>query len=278
MLAADDATNAEIWKNLPGFYWCAAVSTTRPGSEILAVHSTLRNDEGRIPLLVTRPFGNGKVLFMGMDGAWRWRLGVEDKYHYRFWGQVIRWMAHQRHLAQGESIRLSFSPETLRVGDSVSLLATVFDSSGYPITKGSVSARIVSPSGATERLDLTPIPGGWGVFKGDYTPRISGPLHVIIKNESGTQQLETDLNIERSSREKVGEPANLAILRDIAALTHGVAGTTANFDAVIKRISLLPEPRPIGQRIPLWSQWYTAVALLALFAAYWTARKFSGLT
>jgi hypothetical protein len=260
MLAPDDATNSEIWKNLPGFYWCAAVSDTRPGAEVLAVHSILRNDEGRIPLLVTRPFGNGKVLFMGTDGAWRWRLGVEDKYHYRFWGQVIRWMAHQRHLAQGERIRLSFSPETPRTGDTVSLLATVFDASGFPVTHGSVSARIVAPSGASERLDLNPLPGGWGVFQGDYIPRAGGRLHIIVKDETG------------------GEPANLAILRDIAALTHGMAGATADLDAVLAKIALLPEPRPIEQRIPLWSEWYTAAALLALFAAYWTARKFSGLT
>jgi len=78
LLAPEDATNAAIWKNLPGFYWCAAVTATRPGAEVLAVHTILRNAEGRIPLLVTRPFGNGKVLFMGTDGAWRWRLGVED--------------------------------------------------------------------------------------------------------------------------------------------------------------------------------------------------------
>jgi uncharacterized membrane protein len=278
MLAADDATNAEIWKNLPGFYWCAAVSATRPGAEVLAVHSSQRNDEGRIPLLVTRPFGNGKVLFMGTDGAWRWRLGVEDKYHYRFWGQVIRWMAHQRHLAQGESIRLSFSPENPRTGDAISLLATVFDTSGYPISKGNVSARIVSASGASERLDLMPVPGGWGVFKGDYIPRASGRLHVIVKNETGGQELETDMNVERSSREKVGEPANLAIMRDIAGLTHGVAGGTGDLDAVINKIALLPEPRPIEQRMRLWSEWYSAVALLTLFAAYWTARKLSGMT
>jgi uncharacterized membrane protein len=278
MLAGDDATNAEIWKNLPGFYWCAAVADTRPGAEVLAVHSSLRNDEGRIPLLVTRPFGNGKVLFMGTDGAWRWRLGVEDKYHYRFWGQVIRWMAHQRHLAQGESIRFSFSPENPRTGDTVSLLATVFDSNGYPITKGDVSARITSPSGASERLDMTPVPGGWGVFKADYIPRVSGVLHVLVKNDSGDQQLETDLNVERSSREKVGDPANFEILRDIAGLTHGVSGGVADLDAVLSKIALLPEPRPIEQRVRLWSEWYSAVALLGLFAAYWTARKFSGLT
>jgi uncharacterized membrane protein len=278
MLAADAGANADIWKNLPGFYWCAAVGDTRPGAEVLAVHSNLRNEEGRIPLLVTRPFGNGKVLFMGTDGAWRWRLGVEDKYHYRFWGQVIRWMAHQRHLAQGERIRLSFSPETPRIGDTVSLLATMFDEAGFPVTKGNVSARITTPSGAAERLDLTPVPGGWGVFKGEYTPRGSGRLHITVKNESGDQQLDTDLNVQPSTREQVGNPANLGILRDIAALSRGFAGRTSDLNAVLDKIALLPEPRPIEQRIPLWSEWYTAVALLALFAAYWTARKLSGLT
>jgi hypothetical protein len=277
MLAPDDATNAEIWKNLPGFYWCAAVSDTRPGSEILAIHSNLRNDEGRIPLLVTRPFGNGKVLFMGTDGAWRWRLGVEDKYHYRFWGQVIRWMAHQRHLAQGESIRLSFSPENPRAGDNISLLATVFDSSGYPITKGNVSAQMAAADGASEHLDFDPVPGGWGVFKASYTPRTSGKLHITVKNDGGGQSLETDLNIERSSREKVGDPANLAILRDIAGLTHGISGNINDLATVISKIALLPEPKPLEQRTRLWSEWYTAAALLALFATYWTARKFSGL-
>jgi hypothetical protein len=278
MLAADESANADIWKNLPGFYWCAAVADTRPGAEVLAVHSNLRNVEGRIPLLVTRPFGNGKVLFMGTDGAWRWRLGVEDKYHYRFWGQVIRWMAHQRHLAQGERIRLSFSPETPRTGDTVSLLATVFDSGGFPITHGNVYSRIITPSGASERLDLSPLPGGWGVFKGEYTPRTGGRLHVIVQNDSGGQHLETDLNVERSTREQVGDPANLAILRDIAALTRGVAGGAVGLDAVLKKIALLPEPRPIEERIHLWSEWYTAAALLALFAAYWIARKLYGLT
>ena len=27
---------------------------------------------------------------MGSDSAWRWRRGVEDKFHYRFWSQVVR--------------------------------------------------------------------------------------------------------------------------------------------------------------------------------------------
>ena len=58
---------------------------------------------------VTKTYGTGKVLFMGTDSAWRWREGVEDRYHYRFWGQVARWMAYQRTMAQGQSMRLFFT-------------------------------------------------------------------------------------------------------------------------------------------------------------------------
>ena len=120
---AKSQKNDELWRQLPGFYWCAAVEKSRPGSEVLAVHSAVRNSWGRIPLLVTRSFGNGKVLFMGTDSAWRWRRGVEDKYHYRFWSQIVRWMAHQRHLSKSEGIRLTWTPEVAEVGDKIHLQA-----------------------------------------------------------------------------------------------------------------------------------------------------------
>lgn len=67
----DSQKNDDLWRQLPGFFWSAPVVKSRPGSDVLAVHSTIRNAWGRIPLLVTRPFGSGKVLFMGTDSAWR---------------------------------------------------------------------------------------------------------------------------------------------------------------------------------------------------------------
>ncbi len=103
--------NANIWASLPGFQWYAGVVRAKPGSEVLATHSSETNRHGRIPLIVTKTYGTGKILFMGTDGAWRWRKGVEDKYHYRFWGQVARWMAYQRNMASDELMRLFYSPD-----------------------------------------------------------------------------------------------------------------------------------------------------------------------
>jgi hypothetical protein len=111
MLGNNEEENPEIWRRLPGFYWHAPVIKAKGGSEVLAVHGNRRGKFGPIPLLVTKAAGSGKVLFMGIDSAWRWRRGVEDLYHYRFWGQVARWMSYQRNMAAGQRVRLYFTPE-----------------------------------------------------------------------------------------------------------------------------------------------------------------------
>ncbi len=277
MLAGDEDKNQNVWKNLPGFYWCAAVEKNRPGSEVLAVHSALRNAWGRMPLLVTRPYGNGKVLFMGTDGAWRWRRGVEDKYHYRFWGQVVRWMAHQRHLAQGVGIRLTFSPEDPRAGETVYLQSTVLDSSGYPLEKGSVTGTIRSPKGNQERLEFSPVAGGWGVFKTSFVPPAGGTYKIRIACEEAQRNLETDLVVSRPKREKLGQPANVAAMREIADITHGIAGGVQDLEKIIQQISVLPEPQPIEKRIRLWCNPWWGASILLIFVLYWTARKFAGM-
>jgi hypothetical protein len=81
LLTADPASNESVWRALPGFQWYAPVLRARTGSEVLAVHDNQRTKHGRVPLLVTRNAGLGKVLYMGTDSAWRWRRGVEDTYH-----------------------------------------------------------------------------------------------------------------------------------------------------------------------------------------------------
>lgn len=274
-LAPDDASNAALWRSLPGFYWTAPIRKSRPGATVLAVHESQRNEFGRLPLLVTRDFGNGKVLFLGTDGAWRWRKGVEDRYHYRFWAQVVRWMAHQRHLAGNAGIRLSFAPENPRQGDTIYLLATVFDASGFPIESGRVTADVSGPSGKQERLEFSPVSEGWGVFKANFVPMEPGVFKLRVSGPG--QEIETELLVNAVNRERLGQPANLAILREVAELTQGAAGTPGELEAIVQKISVLPEPKPIEIRIRIWSEWWWGALLLGLLGGYWVSRKVYGM-
>src|SRR3954452_1480814 len=149
-LADSQQENADVWDNLPGFQWYAPIMRAKAGTEVLAVHSDAANYNGRLPVLVTQTFGAGKVFFMGTDGAWRWRKGVEDKYPYRFWGQVVRWMAYQRNMAKGETMRLYYVPDQPKMNQTFTLHANVMDRSGEPLHDGEVSARITTPSGKAE--------------------------------------------------------------------------------------------------------------------------------
>jgi uncharacterized membrane protein len=274
---SEETRNEELWKLLPGFYWSAAVVKSRPGSEVLAVHSLLRNSWGRLPILVTRPFGNGKVLFMGTDSAWRWRRGVEDKYHYRLWSQVVRWMSHQRHLSEEEGIRLAFTPESPVAGDKIYLQATVLDRSGYPIQEGTVSGTFVDPSGNAETVAFSKVEGGWGVFQAELDLEMGGTHRIDLNSVEEDRRMSTELEVAWPSLEKVGRPVNARTLAELAQLTGGTSGSIGDLDSLVGRIALLPEPRPLEKRIRIWSNPWWGGLLLALLSLYWIGRKAAGM-
>ncbi|HEY3897034.1 MAG TPA: vWA domain-containing protein [Chthoniobacter sp.] len=277
MLATDPGANEAVWRGLPGFYWYAPVVKAKPGADVLAVHEAARNQYGRIPLLVTRNTGNGKVLFMGTDSAWRWRKGVEDTYHYRFWGQVVRWMAHQRHLSQDEGVRFFYAPETPKRGDKVHLNATVLDKLGVPISEGKVNVTLTAPSGTSETLDLAAENPEWGVHSGIFIPREGGRYQVEVKCDSAGRRLKTRLDVTVPTLEKVGLPARLDVLREISALTAGKFGGPADLSQMVSSLSLLPERKPEERRFRLWCDPRWCAALLGLFTVYWVGRKMGGL-
>ena len=202
-LADTEEENIGVWESLPGFQWYSAVERAKPGTEVLCVHRDMTNKYGRIPLLVTRTYGFGKILFMGTDGAWRWRKGVEDKYHYRFWSQVVRWMAYQRNMAEGSDklMRLYFSPDTPRLDSTITLNANVMEISGEPLQKGDVIANIVSPSGKSETVRFQQSTGEeWGAFSGQFTPHEPGQHQVTLGCKQVNSTLEAIINVPRRGR------------------------------------------------------------------------------
>jgi hypothetical protein len=276
MLAGNQARNAAVWKTLPGFFWCAAVEKPKPGAEVLAVHPSLRNAHGRMPLLAVRPFGQGEVLFLGIDSAWRWRRGVEDRYHYRFWGQVVRWMAHKRHMAAGEGLRLTFSPEQPQTGDQIFIQATVLDLLDWQENE-TLSTRIQSPSGQTEQIDLRPVPGGWGVYQANFRAEAGGTYRLALAGSRPGRRLDAQITVASATVEQLGQPANAALLREMAQLTRGASGTTADLNRLVTQITLLPDVEPAEQRFQLWANPWWGGWILFLLAIYWTARKAAGM-
>jgi hypothetical protein len=276
-LEDDDDSNSRVWEALPGFQWHAAAMRAKAGTETLATHRSSIGPFGRTPLLVTKTYGTGKVLFMGTDSAWRWRQGVEDKYHYRFWGQVARWMAYQRNMSEGQSMRLFHTPDRPKSGDVVSLNANVSSAFGEPLRDGTVVVQVAAPSGMTESIRM--LPGeeeSWGLFSNSFTPRESGEYILVMSSSETSSTLTTTLPVRGMDLEKPGQPARFDVLQEISTITRGKMLLPTQLDTIIKKIGALPEPEPLERRLriwchPLWGGW-----ILLLFGIFWTGRKIAG--
>ena len=278
-LADSAAENLAVWESLPGAQWYGPVLRAKAGSEVLAVHEDAANEYGRIPLLVTRTFGAGKVLYMATDGAWRWRKGVEDKYHYRFWGQVVRWMAYRRNMAKGERMSLSFAPEQPQLGQSLALDARVAESGGEPLVRGDVAARITAPSGAVETVRFAPPAGDgeWGVFAASFLPQEPGRHEVALACRETGDVLEASFFVQGSAGEAIGRPARPEVLAEIAQATRGRVVRPDEIAGLVAALEELPDPPPSVRRLQVWCHPLAAATLVGLLGLFWVGRKRQGL-
>lgn len=277
-LETDNERNEEIWRSLPGFQWYAATSRARIGTDVLVTHDSESTRFGRVPLVATRTSGTGKVLFMGTDGAWRWRKGVEDLYHYRFWGQVVRWMAYQRNMSQGEFMRLFYSPDRPEAENVLTLNANVMKATGEPLHDGTVAVQIVAPSGQTDSVRLAPAgDDSWGLFTGFFTPKEGGKYQLITTCSETGAQLETSISVQGQERERIGQPARFDVLKEISAISRGSLTEISKVEEITQQLSALPEPELTTRRFRIWSHPLWGALLVLLLGGFWSARKLAGL-
>ena len=278
LLGDSEAESPKIWRNLPGFYWCAAVQKHKAGSIVLATHANRKNSYGSIPLLVTKQAGSGKALFLGHDSAWRWRRGVEDLYHFRFWKNVARWMSYQRNMAAGERLRLYRTPDRPKPGDLVSLNVNAFDENGVPLRDGNVEVEITSPNGTKRTIILDRSEGQWGAFSGSFDIDQVGEwkLTAGIEGDKEAQTVSTSIIAQGDKIEKVGKPANTDLLEEMARITKGEVITPDKLNEITNIIDSLQAKTPLETRYPIWAHIALLITLITLLTLFWTGRKLNG--
>ena len=266
-----------FWNRLPGFFWSAMVKKSKPGSQVLATHSNFSSEWGKMPLLVVRHYQSGKSLFLGTDSAWRWRRGVEDKYHYRFWSQVVRWMARERQQANNQGLRLITYPEKPYVGDQVHLHCIASDLAGFPLELSHVDAKITHPDGVTENIQLTAIKESNGIYTGKLDARKSGDFTIIVSENLNDRKLMHTLPVHLDTTEKKGRPVTTKSLSALAKLTGGSTESYRKWEKLLPRIKAVINPQNTLKVDRLRTNLLWNCFLFGLLIIYWSWRKLLGL-
>ena len=151
------------------------------------------------------------------------------------------------------------------------------ESSGEPLAKGDVTARITAPSGQAETVRFTSAGDEWGVFDGRFTTTEPGKHQVKLFCKQTNATLDTSLFVQGDAAETPGKPARPEVLEEIARVTRGKVLTPDKLEQLVQSLASLPEPSPSIRRVQLWCHPATAGVILLLLTVFWIGRKAVGL-
>ncbi len=274
-LADTSMENSRIWGDLPKLFWCASVEKAKEVSIVLATHPYLSNRYGKLPLIVTQRYGAGKVLMLNIDATWRWRYEKGDLYHYRFWGNVLRWLAASPLDGKTRHVLLSIDKKEYYPGETANISARVLDKNFYPYTKEKVIIRVLKAPGRVERITLELEDDKKGVYSGQYEFGESGTFEfgtlLPELGEDGNAKVRVD--VTKVSIEDKSLRMNKDLLKKIATVTGGSFHYITSADAIPDEIIDRSRSRKEVNRTDLWDNAYAIAIVVAFLTLEWVIRK-----
>ncbi len=257
------------WDQLPRLLGAAPVGAVKPGGEVLA-----QDQEGK-PLVVTRAFGAGRAVFIGVDDTWRWRREVGDRFLHRFHSQLLRFAA-ANHRGDRRAWRLGASPRRAAPGEPLLLSLAPLRADAEIPDKAVIR---LAPSGdlAGRRDIIVPL-----VRDGDgFAARVAAPgpgswdLQVVAGPDLSSVE-DGDLLIVPSGAERRDPRADRAALEAWATACGGTV-----YDSPADLVAHLPlDLRRSTSHSAIGGLWDTPWALalaVMLFAIDWALRRWNRL-
>jgi hypothetical protein len=279
-LAADAAVNTALWRGLPPPHWVAATRTL-PGAETLLDALV---GEQKMPALVLRQYGAGKVLYLGLDEAWRWRFNVADKYHEPFWHQIANAIMEPPYAVLDKQAALDAGAANYRDGDSALIRARFRDVLGRAITEGHPLALLYRDGQKVAAIPLAADEKNSGVFRGKTPPLTPGRYEVRLDAQgliSATAELSEEFFVQGRGQISALELAELncneELLQQMARVSHGDYVREENVAQLRDKLEPLSKGRIEESETVLWQSWWWFGAVMGLLTIEWLLRKRAGL-
>jgi uncharacterized membrane protein len=253
------------WNQLPLLLGAAPVLSTKPTGEVL-VEDQLKN-----PLVVTRTYGVGRTLFIGIDDTWRWRRNVGDLYLHRFHSQLLRHVASGRRLGN-HAWRLFANPRRAISGEPLSLNLT--PKGGDPESRpDSVTVRLTAAGGQEQLIRLSNENKGFALRLPAPAP---GTWTLEVASGIDPRTVDSDQLVVLPPSNELRDPRI-----DRAALTALVAGTGGQFhtdaEKLVAELPDLSRAESISTITGWWDTWWALVIIVTLFALDWASRRLNRL-
>lgn len=307
-LSSDPTIRDASLSSLPGHPWIFA-GTAKPGASVWATASVQGADNVQESVIVHQDYGFGQVVWMGVDSTWRWRRRAGDEWHYKFWGQLVRWAARNKAAAGNNDVRLTLSDVVIDENEAAEavvrwdrrlaaqLQGATIEVIAEPLeldkekkkpapanpAPGGKNVDPVAPNAATPLTAiLQPVPGSPERFSGRLPLLTAGTWKIRLNVTGGQvanpQQIQTELVVRRQMSVEL---ANVSCNRDLLSQLSGLSGGQLIEPWEAEKLASLIQPKDQPEQKleerSLWDHWIILVAFFGLLTSEWVIRKLNGL-
>lgn len=256
----------------------AAVPRQSPTDESLSEQSTF---------LCWQPVGRGRVVYLSGPDTYRLRFLRGDQFHFRFWGQLLRWAIASDLAGGSEFVRIRAHKTRYEPGEDVRLEVRLFDAQGMPVIDAEGLTLQLTSATENRSVPMTKdatLPGLYisdirapkpGVYRAVPTGSVIDalPQSQSTKSPGVSFTVHADLPMEL-----LDTRCNQSLAAQIAELTGGQVLPPTAVAEVLALTDLEPVVNETVQRKPLWTQWRYLWLVLGCLQMEWIVRKWRGLS
>jgi uncharacterized membrane protein len=231
-LAGTPEASAELWRRLPPLDGWTLVSSVKPGAGVLLRHPSQKTASGEpLPIVALREFGRGKVLFVGTDSTWRWKLGAGRDwklagFYPRFWNRAVEYLTGSLDL---KKVKFSPLPERMPPREPAVVGWRVFDEHFQPLASRELEMRVqwTPPGGPTSGAAY--LDRGGGLYQVELSGLKEGTHKLRVFARRRGEPWGEDETRFRWERPKGEVPMDR---RRLKAMAEGTGGRYADLDGM----------------------------------------------
>lgn len=144
-LGASAAETEALWKALPPLDGFSRFASVRPKASVLLAHPSEKTSAGQpLPVVAVQEYGKGKVMLVGTDSTWRWKLGGGrdwrvSSFYGRFWNRAVQYLTGSLEL---KKVKFSPLPDRMPAREPAVLTVHVFDQHFRPVPGADIDLRV----------------------------------------------------------------------------------------------------------------------------------------
>lgn len=273
----DPTSNQSFWKELPPPQRLNAVEAL-PGAEV-PVEAVIADTTA--PVVVTRSYGAGRILYLASDETWRWRYKAADIYHQRIWNQWATYVMPRPFAVSDKFVDIDSGPVNYDSGDSASIRLRLRGLDGKPMSDSTVDAIVWKDGRAVSTVSLDSDADVPGLYRGNTGALAEGDYEVSVRASGFSQEAlkaRGRFIVSGAESGELNETAcNEDLLKQMAAESGGVYLREEQMAQLSELLSPLSNGRVVESDTVLWQSYWWFSAILILLTAEWFLRKRAGL-